>query len=106
MNPSTAKCPVAPRMRSQTGIEAMKGKGSLAGKTLLGAAFLLCPCHLPVYLALLGGTAAGALLSDNAYAGAGVLTVAFLLTLLLGLRLLKARGLRPASTSLEKIPNV
>jgi hypothetical protein len=83
----------------------MKEKRSVAGKALLGAAFFLCPCHLPVYLVLLGGTAAGALLSENAFAGAGVLTVAFLLTLVFGLRLLKANRLHPASTSSEKSPN-
>jgi hypothetical protein len=83
----------------------MKEKGSFVGKALLGAAFFLCPCHLPVYLALLGGTAAGALLSENANAGAGVLTVAFLVTLIFGLRLLKAKGLHVASTSSEKSHN-
>ena len=43
---------------------------------MLGAAFFLCPCHLPIYLALLGGTAAGALLSENAYTAGAVLALA------------------------------
>ena len=33
----------------------------LLGKVLLGTAFITCPCHLPIYLLLLGGTALGAI---------------------------------------------
>lgn len=65
----------------------MKTQRSITGKIMLGAAFFLCPCHLPIYLALLGGTAAGALLSENAYTAGAVLALAFLAALVPGLRM-------------------
>jgi len=37
----------------------------VVGYTLLGMAIALCPCHLPLLLFLLGGTAIGALLLEN-----------------------------------------
>jgi cytochrome c biogenesis protein CcdA len=41
------------------------------GMAWVAAAFVFCPCHLPITLAVLGllfgGTAAGALLSDHPY---------------------------------------
>ena len=43
----------------RAGTTPLKTQRSIAGKLMLGAAFFLCPCHLPIYLALLGGTAAG-----------------------------------------------
>ncbi|MBI2880435.1 MAG: mercury resistance protein [Candidatus Tectomicrobia bacterium] len=58
----------------------------LVRKVLLGAAFLLCPCHLPIYLALLGGTAAGALLAENPWTAAAAMTAAFIGALVPGLR--------------------
>ena len=45
-------------------------------------AFLFCPCHLPLTLALaaalLSGTAAGILLRDHPYVAGSVITVAWL----------------------------
>ncbi|HJM43254.1 MAG: mercury resistance protein [Nitrospinota bacterium] len=77
----------------------MKPQRSITGKFMLGAAFFLCPCHLPIYLALLGGTAAGALLSENAYTAGTVLALAFLAALILGLRLSGKRMQRTESAS-------
>lgn len=53
-----------------------KARGAIA--YLLGAvAFLTCPCHLPVMLILLSGTAAGALMADNIGLSLGVLLALF-----------------------------
>lgn len=40
-------------------------------------AFLTCPCHLPLWMVLLGGTAAGAALTEHPALAFGALTVAF-----------------------------
>ncbi len=68
-------------------------------KILLGVAFVLCPCHLPIYFALLGGTAAGALLSKNIGITVTAMAIVFLAALVWGLRSLKAKP-----TSAEKEP--
>ena len=62
------------------------------GKTLLGAAFLTCPCHLPIYLILFGGTALGGYISENIALAVGALTAAFFFSLLTGWKMVKARG--------------
>jgi len=41
---------------------------AVLGKLMLGVAALACPCHLPIYAVLLGGTALGGAIS----AGPGV----------------------------------
>ena len=70
-------------------LERSEGRGLL---WLIGG-FLLCPCHLPLTLWLLGtllaGTAAGALLREHVM-GAGVLiTTAWLLATWRGLKLMR-----------------
>ncbi len=67
-------------------------KKTLLGKTLLGAAFFTCPCHLPIYLILFGGTALGGYLSENMALAVGAMTAAFLFSLLAGRKMVKARG--------------
>lgn len=52
---------------------------------LLTAA-LTCPCHLPIYLLILGGTSVGAALKDNIGLAFLGLTAIFVLTLVHGLR--------------------
>ena len=64
----------------------------LAGKILLGAAFFTCPCHLPIYLILFGGTALGGYLSENKALAVGALTAAFLFSLLTGWKMTRARS--------------
>lgn len=54
-------------------------------------AAVTCPCHIPIYLAILGGTAVGALLQENLLLFILALTVIFLLALRNGLRLGKLR---------------
>ncbi len=50
-------------------------------------AALTCPCHVPIYLAVLGGTAFGVYLRDNILLIILGLTAIFLLTLTRGLKL-------------------
>lgn len=64
---------------------------SVKGYLLLGLAFLTCPCHLPILLAVLAGTGlAGALSQYFGLAFLG-LSVLFIVSLFLGLRILKSR---------------
>ena len=55
----------------------------------LAIAALTCPCHLPIYLAIFGGTALGVFLRDNILLLIFGLAVIFLLTLTRGLKLIK-----------------
>ena len=64
----------------------------LFGKMLLGTAALTCPCHLPIYLILFGGTALGGYLGENQLIFAIALTVLFLFSLLVGLRMIRAEN--------------
>lgn len=68
----------------------------LGGYLALATAFVACPCHLPFTLALaaavLGGTAVGSFLVDNAGLVAAVLIVYFIGALVLGFRLLRNEG--------------
>lgn len=68
---------------------------------LLGSAVLLCPCHLPVLIALLassvGGTALAAFLHQNVGPVVAFSTAYFVLALWLGRRLLIPSAVRPAS---------
>jgi mercuric ion transport protein len=79
------------------------------GYLLLGAAFVLCPCHLPLLAALLAGTAVGAVLAANTAAALVVGTVAFAGALLLGLRALdraQAPPCRSCRADVEPAPLV
>jgi len=53
----------------------------------LAIAALTCPCHLPIYLAIFGGTALGVFLRDNILLLIFGLAAIFLLTLTRGLKL-------------------
>lgn len=56
------------------------------GYLMLGLAFLTCPCHVPILLAVLAGTSAGAYLQENLGLAAVALTGVFVISLLLGLQ--------------------
>lgn len=77
---------------AQVEIEGGSPSKGLTGKFLLGAAFFTCPCHLPIYIILFGGTALGGYLSENIVLAAGALTAVFLFSLLTGWKMVKARG--------------
>ena len=62
---------------------------SLKGYLLLGLAFVTCPCHLPLLLAILAGTGLAGALSQYFGLAFLVLTAIFVLSLSLGLRVLK-----------------
>lgn len=53
------------------------------------SAILLCPCHLPLILAVAGGTILGGILSDHFAVIFVGLSLYFFLALTYGLRLLK-----------------
>jgi hypothetical protein len=76
----------------QDKVEAGSPTKGLTGKILLGAAFFTCPCHLPIYLILFGGTALGGYLSENMALAAGALTAVFLFSLLTGWKMVKTRS--------------
>lgn len=57
-------------------------------------AVLTCPCHLPILILLLSGTAAGAFLSENLGLAFLVLLPIFLLSALATWRLLDKSGTR------------
>ncbi len=57
------------------------------GYISLAIAAVTCPCHVPIYLAVLGGTAFGVFLRDNLFLLILGLAGIFLLTLTRGLKL-------------------
>lgn len=58
----------------------------------LTLAAITCPCHVPIYLVIFGGTALGAFLSENLLLFILGLTLVFFLTLSKGLKLIKVNG--------------
>jgi len=54
-------------------------------------ALLICPCHIPIYIMLLSGTAAGTLFLENRSIALGLFSMLFLLFVFSTMRLLKAR---------------
>lgn len=58
----------------------------------LTVAAVACPCHVPIYLVIFGGTALGAFLSKNLLLFILGLTIIFLFTLAKGLKLIKVNG--------------
>jgi len=66
-------------------MQLQKRKGYIS----LAIAALTCPCHLPIYLAIFGGTALGVFLRDNILLLIFGLAAIFLLTLTRGLKLIK-----------------
>ena len=62
----------------------------LKGVAMLGLAAVACPCHLPILLALLGGTTIGAVLTANLLPVFVVLGVVFVGALARRLRVLES----------------
>ena len=62
---------------------------SLKGHVLLGLAFLTCPCHLPILLAVLAGTGLAGALSQYFGVAFMALSVIFTVSVFLGLKALK-----------------
>lgn len=61
---------------------------------LLTTAALTCPCHLPIILAILGGTALAGVLRENLLLTLIILTVYFMFALGMGLKLLERESRR------------
>lgn len=66
-------------------------KKSPAGKALLAVAFFTCPCHLPIYILLLGGTALGGYITENKILSVTALSAAFVFSLLAGIQMIKSK---------------
>ena len=64
----------------------------MKGYLLLGLAFLTCPCHLPILLAVLAGTGLAGALSQHFGVALLAFSAIFVASLFLGLRALKGRG--------------
>ncbi len=73
-------------MASTKEIPAAVGHRSWRQRFYLLTAALTCPCHVPIYLLILGGTSVGAALKDNIGLAFLGLTAIFVLTLVHGLR--------------------
>jgi mercuric ion transport protein len=65
------------------------GKHHLTGYLTGLFALLTCPCHIPIYIMLLSGTAAGTLLLGNRSVALGLFSMLFLLFVFSTTRLLK-----------------
>ena len=90
-----AVCPLTPAQAEKRGLAWVVG------------AFVICPCHLPITLAvfgtLLAGTAAGALFRGHLILAGAVISIAWLAATWHGFRLMRAgeraRGATPARNS-------
>ena len=60
--------------------------GKAKGPWLALVAALTCPCHVPILVFALSGSAAGALLADHTVAALALMTIAFVLSLRAALR--------------------
>ncbi len=60
-------------------------------KFALGVAIVTCPCHLPIYIAVFGGTALGSFFAQNLVSAFVLLTALFGISLVLGMKVLKTR---------------
>lgn len=60
-------------------------------KIALGVAFVTCPCHLPIYAAIFGGTALGSFFTENLTLAIVLLTGLFVISLVMGMKVLKTR---------------
>jgi mercuric ion transport protein len=63
---------------------------SLKGHLLLGLAFLVCPCHVPLLLAILAGTSLAGTLSEHFGVTLLAFSVIFAAAVFFGLRALKS----------------
>ena len=84
-------------MEDQRGSAVPPKRRLLGGHLLLITAALTCPCHLPILLAILGGTTLAAFVEQHITLVAIGLTGYFLLALIWGLKLIGQRKETQAS---------
>lgn len=76
-----------------TGVPVLGASLERKGRWWVFGSFVLCPCHLPLTLAVistvLAGTSAGAVLRDHAWTAGAIVTAAWLLGTGYGFRLLR-----------------
>jgi mercuric ion transport protein len=73
-------------------LQAEYKKKSLNGYLLLISGFIVCPCHIPILLAIAGGTALGVFISKNLTLILGLSTVYFILALIIGFRMIRRKA--------------
>ena len=54
--------------------------------------FLTCPCHIPILLFLLSGTAAGAMLADNVWLVVAIIVPVFLYSAITAMLTFESKG--------------
>lgn len=82
-------------MTHRTGVPSVRSRWK--GYLLLGAAALTCPCHLPILILLLGGTALAGALQGHFALVFLVLMIVFSLALFAGLKALEKTGAASAT---------
>ena len=65
---------------------------SLKGYLLLISGFIICPCHIPILLGIVGGTTFGAFISKNLTLILGLSAVYFILALIIGFRMISRKA--------------
>ena len=75
-------------MKEVQDLQVLQPQRRKKGYALLVTAALTCPCHLPIFLALLAGTTLGAVLERNLALVLLGLTASFLFALVQGLKML------------------
>lgn len=81
----------------------MADRAALKGYLLVASAFVACPCHIPLWIGLVAGTAAGAFFLDNWTLVVPALLAYFVVALYLGNRVLK-RAERARREAQEGVP--
>lgn len=66
----------------------LRERRNLKGVLFVLTAFIACPCHLPITLALFGGTAFGFFLTENLFWVVPILGIYFVLALYKGFKIL------------------
>jgi cytochrome c biogenesis protein CcdA len=86
----------AARENDSCTVEVRAGQGEIRGLAWVIGAFLICPCHLPLTLALLAtllsGTAAAALLHNHPYLAGAVITLVWMAATWRGIRHIREAG--------------
>lgn len=78
-------------------------KRSWRGYFLLATVALTCPCHIPLALAILGGTALAAFLEQHLALAVISLTFVFLFALVAGLKLIGRERSRKCTVNVSEV---
>src|SRR5260370_30597567 len=96
------------RDRTRTEVSGTRERAESRGIAWMIGAFVICPCHLPVTMALatslLAGTAAGAALRGHPLAAGTAITLAWLAASWHGVRLLRKPAARWGMLAVRGLP--